>query len=194
MMICAHDASQSLRCLHAASVACHMRLLKLSDLNTQLTVVPSDLWPVQCTLTRGTGRWSCSPAEARTSSVTDRPFNLQVERSEGGQSSGPGYYVEIGCECLTCCWGVFGARQPFCGPAHWCLITLWPFFWRPVRLIILPASSENWKPLHTWLQFGKRNLLLEDRGLRNDCLTLTSCTSAEHHRSLNSCHSFKQIS
>lgn len=51
-------------------------------------VVPSDLWPVQCTQTLGTGRWSCSPAEARTSSVTDRPFNLQVERREGGQSSG----------------------------------------------------------------------------------------------------------
>lgn len=168
--------------LHLLNVTCG--LPKLSGLNAQLTVVPSDLWPVQCTLTLGTGRWSCSPAEARTSSATVQLFKLQVEQSEGGQSSGAGCDEQIGCECLTSCWGIF-ARQPFCGPAHWCLITLWSYF---------------------WLQFRKRNLLLEVRGLRNDFMTLTLCISAERHRPLNplqlsdlldvlcSCHSFKQIS
>lgn len=40
------------------------------------------LWPVQCTLILGTGRWSCSRAEARTSSVTDRPSNLLRRRMQ----------------------------------------------------------------------------------------------------------------
>lgn len=38
---------------------------------------PLDLWPVQCTLTPGTGRWTCSPAAARTSSAMDQPIDVQ---------------------------------------------------------------------------------------------------------------------
>lgn len=100
------------------------------------------------------------------------------------------YNMQISCECVTSCWGVFGA----CCPIYWCLITLWSFLWRRACLKLLPVPLENWKPLHTWLQ-GSRSKEWEVTFFLIYNSSASSVFWSAHVLDLMFlCHSFKQIS
>lgn len=112
-------ASSNQKCLtHTGTLTC-----KLSQYNQSWHPVdgwscPLTFWLMQCTLTPGTGRWSCSPAEARTSSATGRPFSLQPEPTRGGGGGGGAQDCCVTCtsavNVLSSCWGVFWTFRPFC--------------------------------------------------------------------------------
>lgn len=101
-------------------------------------VVPSDLWPAQCTLTPGTGRWSSFRVEARTSSVAGRHF-----KTSGGAK-------RRRAEFRTEAW--HGDHLPCSSSAHWCLTKSQPFIiitfsWYPFFPYIILRELEQ---LHTW--------------------------------------------